>query len=162
MSSSVDAGVSYQIRELRKQRHWNQTELAERVGMQQERVSTLENPRHPPTLSTLKKIASAFDVGLTVRFVALSDVVKHELNLQSESFEVLSYNEEPYFKELPDQETVRKLVTQDSGLGTVQGTPSIDMFGQSSTSVPTPSLGDQDESHASTTPIDTWQRRTIS
>ena len=88
VSSSIDVGVAFQIRALREQRGWNQTKLAEEANMQQERISTLENPSHSPTLSTLKKLAKAFDVGLIVRFVPISDLVKRELNLPNESLEV--------------------------------------------------------------------------
>ena len=63
VSSTVDVGVAFQIRALREQRNWNQTKLADKAKMQQERISTLENPSHSPTLSTLKKLASAFSVG---------------------------------------------------------------------------------------------------
>jgi len=97
VSSSIDVGVAFQIRALREQRGWNQTKLAEEANMQQERISTLENPSHSPTLSTLKKLAKAFDVGLIVRFVPISDLVKRELNLPNESLEVPSFDKDSYF-----------------------------------------------------------------
>jgi ribosome-binding protein aMBF1 (putative translation factor) len=66
VSSSIDVGVAFQIRALREQQELNQTQLAEKAKMLQERISALENPSHSPTLSTLKKLAAAFDVGLIV------------------------------------------------------------------------------------------------
>lgn len=101
VSSSVDVGVAFQIRALREQREWSQTQLADKAKMQQERISTLENPSHSPTLSTLKKLASAFNVGLIVRFSPISELVKYELNLHLKSLEVPSFDEEDYFKENP-------------------------------------------------------------
>lgn len=98
MASSVDVGVAFQIRALREQRRWNQTKLAERANMKQERISILENPSRSPSLSTLKKLANAFDVGLVVRFVPFSDLVKWDINLNSESLNVPSYQDDSFFK----------------------------------------------------------------
>jgi len=104
VSSSVDVGVAFQIRALRDQREWKQTELANRAKMHQVRISELENPSHSPTLKTLKRLANAFEVGLIVRFVPISEIVKHELNLGEARFEVPSFNEEDFFKEEPETE----------------------------------------------------------
>jgi transcriptional regulator with XRE-family HTH domain len=101
VSSIVDVGVAFQIRALRDQKHWSQTELAEKAKMQQERISVLENPSHSPTLATLKKLAAAFDVGLIVRFAPFSEVVEQETNTSTESLEVRSFDEEECFKEIP-------------------------------------------------------------
>ncbi len=117
LSSSVDVGVAFQIRALREQRNWNQTKLADEAKMQQERISTLENPSHSPTLATLKKLASAFDVGLIVRFAPISELVKYELNLHSKSLEVPSFEEEEYFKEKPIYESSKIFLTAN-----IQGT----------------------------------------
>jgi len=121
VSSSVDVGVAFQIRTLRDQKQWNQTELAEKAKMQQERISVLENPSHSPTLATLKKLASAFDVGLIVRFAPTSELVKYELGLHSKSLEVPSFGDENYFKEKPTDESSIKFLadhySKDAGLG---------------------------------------------
>ena len=99
MSSSVDVGVASQIRALRDQRKWKQTDLAKKAKMHQVRISELENPSHSPTLATLKKIATAFDVALMVRFVPFSDLVKWKLSMSSESLEAQSFSEETFFIE---------------------------------------------------------------
>lgn len=110
ISSSVDVGVAFQIRTLRDQRNWNQTELAKRAKMYQERISVLENPSYSPTLATLKKLASAFDVGLMVRFVPISKLVKYELNLDSTTLEVPSFDQENYFKESHPEDAASDLL----------------------------------------------------
>lgn len=119
VSSNVDVGVAFQIRALREQRGWSQTKLAEETKMQQERISTLENPSHSPTLATLKKLASGFNVGLIVRFAPISELVKHELSLHSKSLDVLSFDEEDYFKESPtdeiDTNLLRDYYSQQTG-----------------------------------------------
>lgn len=98
VSSGIDVSIAFQIRALRKQRGWNQTKLAEMTGMKQESISSLENPDHPPSLSTLKKLANGLGVGLIVKFISLSDLLEWELNLSSESLKVISFDEDPYFQ----------------------------------------------------------------
>jgi transcriptional regulator with XRE-family HTH domain len=62
---------------MRDREGWSQQELAERVEMTQNRISLLENPfKGKPTLTTLKRLAAAFDVALVVRFVPFSQLVK--------------------------------------------------------------------------------------
>ena len=99
VSEHIDTGVPFQIKALREQREWSQKELGKKANMHQERISVIEDPSYGKfTIATLKKLASAFDVGLVVRFVPLSDLVEWELNLSSESLKVLSFSEESYFK----------------------------------------------------------------
>lgn len=100
VSELINTGIPFQIRALRKQREWTQKELSEKSGMKQERISVLEDPNYAKlSLSTLKRLASAFDIGLLVKFVPFSDLVKRELTLSPDSLKALSYDEEPYFKQ---------------------------------------------------------------
>lgn len=53
-----------------------QGELAEKIDSDQNAVSRIENPRYgKQTLTTLKKVAAAFDVALVVRFVPFSQLI---------------------------------------------------------------------------------------
>ena len=100
VSELIDTGIPFQIRALRKQRNLTQKELSEITDMKQTRISVLEDPNYARlSLSPLKRLASAYDIGLLVRFVPISDLVKWELNLIPASLEVLSYGDDPYFKE---------------------------------------------------------------
>ena len=149
MSSGIDVGVAFQIRALREQREWNQTQLAEEAGMHQERISSLENPSHSPTLSTLKKLASAFDVALIVRFIPISELVKYELDLSSEyhlmklpsnSAGVLSYNKDPYFGEPPRVHTKDRKAPDSAAI--------LPILGQTTKENPPMRLGKQDEPYS--------------
>ncbi len=107
----IDTGIPFQVRTLREQdeRRWTQKELGDRAGMAQESISRIEDPNYGKlTLNTLKRLASAFDIGLMVRFVPLSELVEWELNLSTESLKALSFDADPYFKEReevrPDEE----------------------------------------------------------
>lgn len=76
VESHVGKGVAYQIRAIRDSLGWSQGRLAEEVGMPQNAVSRLESPQYgKPTLTTLMRLAAAFDVGLVVRFVPFSEMV---------------------------------------------------------------------------------------
>ncbi|MBW7957195.1 MAG: helix-turn-helix transcriptional regulator [Deltaproteobacteria bacterium] len=100
VSEHIDTGVPFQIKALRNQRHWTQHDLAERTGMAQTRISVLEDPNYNRiTLKTLKKLASAFDVGLIVRFVSLGELVEWELNLSPDSLKAFSFEQDQYFSE---------------------------------------------------------------
>ena len=69
----MEQTFALQIRANRLARGWTQKELAERSGMKQSGIARLERGGRPD-LRTLKKVASAFDVALVVRFVPFSSL----------------------------------------------------------------------------------------
>jgi transcriptional regulator with XRE-family HTH domain len=84
VTEHIDTGVPFQIRAMRRDRGWSQKELAQRVGMTQEGVSRLENPDYGKlTITTLKRLASALDVGLDLspKDLIVPDFA-HDLGLQ--------------------------------------------------------------------------------
>ena len=82
VSEEIDTGIPVQIRAMRKARSWSQRDVADRLGMTQEGVSRLENLDYGRySLATLKRLASAFDVGLVVRFEPFSRLVDAAVNL---------------------------------------------------------------------------------
>jgi transcriptional regulator with XRE-family HTH domain len=98
VSAHIQVGIPFQIRALREQRPWTQQELADRAGVKQSWIATLESPNYSGfSLKTLLKFASAFDIGLIVRFVPISELVEHELRLSPESLTPVSFDEDPYF-----------------------------------------------------------------
>ncbi len=77
VSAHVSNTVAAQIEALREARGWKQADLAERIGTKQSRISVLENPNNENfEVKTLLKVASAFDVGLSIRFVPYSSIVE--------------------------------------------------------------------------------------
>ena len=102
VSSQIDKGVAYQIRALRDRQDLSQERLSEIVGMNQNAISRLESSGYGrPTISTLKRLAAAFDVGLIVRFVPFSHLVNWvsgtpfvEKGLSTENMAVPSFGEE--------------------------------------------------------------------
>lgn len=76
VDSHVSKNIAFQIQSLRARRGWSQPRLAEELGTNQNAVYRLENPSYgKPTITTLKKVAAAFDVALIVRFVPFSELV---------------------------------------------------------------------------------------
>lgn len=77
VSSHVSSNIANQVSTLRESKGWTQQQLADAAGMKQSRISVLEDPENTSaTLETLKRIASAFDLALAVRFVPYSDIVR--------------------------------------------------------------------------------------
>jgi transcriptional regulator with XRE-family HTH domain len=98
VESHIKNGIPFQIKTMRERRDLTQEELGVLANMKQAAISRLENPNYGNfTLKTLKEIASAFDVALTVRFVPFSDLVKWDLALDADSLEAPSFNKDPYF-----------------------------------------------------------------
>jgi transcriptional regulator with XRE-family HTH domain len=71
VESHLDKKLAFQIRSLRGDA--SQDEMEKKTGIKQQAISRLENPYYgKATLTTLKKIAAAFDVALLVEFIPFS------------------------------------------------------------------------------------------
>ncbi len=93
VAENISTGIALQIRAMRMARGWSQEELARRAGKKQEVISKLENPDYGSyTLKTLKDLASAFDVALTVEFAPFSELVDRFVNVSREDLEVPSFD----------------------------------------------------------------------
>jgi transcriptional regulator with XRE-family HTH domain len=76
VESHISKTLAFQIRSLRDKEGWSQQRLAELVGSNQNAIYRAENPNYgKQTITTLKKIAAAFDVALVVRFVPFSELL---------------------------------------------------------------------------------------
>jgi transcriptional regulator with XRE-family HTH domain len=86
-----DLTLAAQIRVLRESRTWSQADLAARAKMAQSRISLLESADYTGrTLSTLRKLAEAFDVGLEVSFAPYYKTVHRLETGSAEKLEVQS------------------------------------------------------------------------
>jgi hypothetical protein len=73
----IKNGVAFQIRTMREDRDWTQGDLGDAMGKPRNVVSRLEDPNYgKTTLTTLREVAAAFDVGLLVKFVPFSRLVR--------------------------------------------------------------------------------------
>ena len=75
VASHLSTNIAAQISSMRESRKLSQRDLAEKTGMAQARISVMEDPSYENySLSTLKRLASALDVALIVRFVPFSEL----------------------------------------------------------------------------------------
>lgn len=103
----VKNGIPSQIRALREQREWKQSELGERAGKQQHGIARLEDPRigHKLSIKTLLELASAFDVALLVKFVPFSRLVKEYEDVSPDALSAESVSDEEEVKRLEEWAT---------------------------------------------------------
>jgi transcriptional regulator with XRE-family HTH domain len=80
VAAKIDSNLAFQINNLRESRGWTQEELAKRADTKQPRISLLERSCGGVTLSALRKIASAFDVALSIKFVPFSQLVDETIS----------------------------------------------------------------------------------
>lgn len=84
--------ISAQIATMRHSRKWTQKELADRCGMRQPRISSLEDPEFDNVeIATLQRIASAFDVALLVSFVRFSELARRATDANNSDFSVVEF-----------------------------------------------------------------------
>lgn len=96
VSEHIDNAVAFQVRAMREARQWSQKDLGRRAGMAQERVSVLEDPDYGRmSLSTLKRLASALDVALVVRFAPFSELVDWAVDVSPEALAVPDFEHDP-------------------------------------------------------------------
>src|SRR5260370_41604063 len=77
--AKLDVLVPSQLRALRLRRDLTQPILAEQAGMKQSRISAMETPgRTNFNLETLVRLAATFKVGLVVKFVPFSAMLRWE------------------------------------------------------------------------------------
>jgi transcriptional regulator with XRE-family HTH domain len=101
VSEQINTGLAFQIHAMREQRGWSQAELGEKAGMAQSRISIMEDANYSRfSLNTLKRLASAFDVALVVRFEPYSKLVNHFIHLDSTSLDVPNFENDSFVNEV--------------------------------------------------------------
>jgi transcriptional regulator with XRE-family HTH domain len=91
----VRSSIALQIRALREQRNMTQAELGESIGMAQAWISKLEDPEYGKmAITTLLRVADAFDTDLEVKFRAFSRALDEFSRQDSSYFIVPSFEDE--------------------------------------------------------------------
>ena len=92
--SHLTHGIAHQIRDLRKQRGWSQSDLANKLGVKsQSTIARMEDPSYGNlSMNTLLKLSSVFDVALSIRFQSYGKFLfeREDLSekaMQAEGFE---------------------------------------------------------------------------
>ena len=103
-ADDVGTGLAFQIKLIREKNGWTQQELADSVGSHQPTIHQWEDPDYGNhTLNSLKSLASAFDLGLMVKFVPFSELVHWNANLTPDRLAPPSFEEEAQAQYLPLQ-----------------------------------------------------------
>ncbi|HYW72221.1 MAG TPA: helix-turn-helix transcriptional regulator [Pyrinomonadaceae bacterium] len=92
--------IATQLKVLREDREWTQKRLAQECEMRQERISVLEDVNYDSwSVKTLKRLAKAFDLRLTIKFESFGSFLKDFENFDRESLRRPSFEDDPAFKE---------------------------------------------------------------
>lgn len=95
VASQINIGIPFQVRALLKTRGWTQEQLAERAGMLQPRISAILKPgKTRPNIETLRRLAEAFDCGLSIQFVPFSELVQRSERFDPENLDIPPFDEE--------------------------------------------------------------------
>jgi transcriptional regulator with XRE-family HTH domain len=104
VSSRIAQSIATQARVLRQRKELSQADVARELGTSQNAIYRLENPKYGrPNISTLKKLASFYDVGLVVRFAPFSEIADWTLNLSDKSMDVPDFDHDTGFSDLEEQ-----------------------------------------------------------
>lgn len=91
----LGAFLALQIRTLREANGWSQTDFESIAGKAQPTISQWEDPGYGKySLTSLKHLAKAFDVGLLVRFVSFSELADWVVDVDGDRLCPASYKEE--------------------------------------------------------------------
>jgi transcriptional regulator with XRE-family HTH domain len=115
--------VPSQIRALRSNSDMpRQSDLAKAAGLHQSRISMFETPGAANmTIETLSRLAAAFKVGLIVKFVPMSEMLRWENQYSQDSFAVASLDHDYDFID-PDAPWKDESYTRNTGGASLMGT----------------------------------------
>lgn len=95
--------LATQIQTLRHSQNLTQGELGKKIGTAQNVISRLEDPDYGKfSLQTLLKLASAFDVALTVKFTSFGNFALEFSDISTNNLIVVPFDEELRSAELPN------------------------------------------------------------
>jgi transcriptional regulator with XRE-family HTH domain len=96
--AKLDVLIPSQLRALRLRRELTQPVLAETAGMKQSRISAMETPGKVNfNLETLVRLAATFGVGLIVKFVPFSEMLRWENEYSQDVFDVVPLSKDDLF-----------------------------------------------------------------
>lgn len=110
--AKLDVLVPSQLRALRLRRDLTQPVLAKQAGMMQSRISAMETPGKTNfNLETLVRMAATFNVGLMVKFVSFSEMLRWENHYSQDSFDVTRIDNDVDFIN-PSEQTGHTVMVQ--------------------------------------------------
>lgn len=99
LESFLNSSISGQIKALREREEWSQEKLAEKVGSKQPSICRLERADYASwKLTTLLKLARAFDLALSVKFVSYGEAIEDVVRFRENRLLCPSFKDDPAFK----------------------------------------------------------------
>lgn len=96
---SLNTYIATQIKVIREQRGLTQKQLAEETGMAQPRIAVLEDVNYSSwSINTLRRLAQAFDVRLSVKFESFSSLIQELDGFSRASLERDSFEDDLWFQ----------------------------------------------------------------
>jgi len=94
-----DSWIALQIKALRLQRNMSQKDLAQKAGMKQSRISAMEQATYSQwSVSTLRRLARAFDLALVVSFESFGTLLEQAASANREALQRTSFSDDPSFQ----------------------------------------------------------------
>ncbi len=95
VGAHISNTIAAQIGAMREAAGLTQTALANKIGTGQSRISALEDPNNSNVeIATLRRLASAFDVALTVRFIPFSELAEWSTEHGERDLAVTAFGED--------------------------------------------------------------------
>jgi transcriptional regulator with XRE-family HTH domain len=147
----LDSYIALQIKTLRQQRGWSQEDLAALAGKHQSQISAMEQIDFRSwKISTLQRLANAFDLALVVRFESFGTFLREILPVERGALERLSFADDPEFKSSGTLGTVVASITPRSTVlycdfqrrSRIQESPGSSVASQNTTTI-SRSVGEQ-------------------
>jgi transcriptional regulator with XRE-family HTH domain len=124
----LNLSIATQIKVLREQRNWGQKDIADEVGMKQPRISVMENVNYSSwSISTLRKLAMAFDLTLRVSFESFGSRVKEIEQFNRKALERFSFKDDPVFTEAEAVEVEVKVTAATKAIPDAQERESLEV-----------------------------------
>jgi transcriptional regulator with XRE-family HTH domain len=107
--------VGRKIRQMRKDRHQTQTELAHRLGIQQSDLSRMEKGEYRVSLDTLFKILAEFRIGVGEFFeeVARESLTPRDLRMLSDFHDLDPNSQHEVETYIQDQKSARRRAARE-------------------------------------------------
>jgi transcriptional regulator with XRE-family HTH domain len=111
--------VGRKIRQLRKERHQTQTELAMRLGIQQSDLSRMEKGEYRVSLDTLFKVLAEFRIGVGEFFeeVARESLTPRDLRLVSDFHDLDAHTQREVESYIHDHKPARRMSAREPAAG---------------------------------------------
>lgn len=77
--SSLHEAIGAELKKIRKQKGYNQSDLAQKIGLERTSITNIETGRQKATVSVLYRICELFDIEVSDLLPKLHEVATHKV-----------------------------------------------------------------------------------